>query len=106
MTYAHTYKAHSTFRYKLRPEVNLEAVAEALPDKCTGADLLQVVSTARSAAVRALVAKLHNGTLKESELSPDSIVIGVSELWEGVVSFRPSVTDDELSHYEAMESQM
>ncbi|XP_037876280.1 uncharacterized protein LOC110384950 isoform X1 [Bombyx mori] len=93
-------------KYKLRPEVNLEAVAEALPDKCTGADLLQVVSTARSAAVRALVAKLHNGTLKESELSPDSIVIGVTELWEGVVSFRPSVTDDELSHYEAMESQM
>lgn len=46
---------------KVREEVDLSAVAAALPDSCTGADLLQVVSTARAAAVRALVAKLHAG---------------------------------------------
>lgn len=38
-------------------------MAAALPESCTGADLLQVVSTARSAAVRAVVAKLHAGKL-------------------------------------------
>ncbi|KAG6455481.1 hypothetical protein O3G_MSEX009205 [Manduca sexta] len=93
-------------KYTLRPEVNLESVAEALPDKCTGADLLQVVSCARSAAVRGLVSKLNSGAIKESELNPNSVVIGVSELWQGVDSFRPSVTDDELAYYESLESQM
>ncbi|CAH2231684.1 jg2342 [Pararge aegeria aegeria] len=51
-------------RYNLRPEVELEDVAAALPERCTGADLLQVVSVARAAAVRGLVDKLHAGTLK------------------------------------------
>ncbi|KAH9639293.1 hypothetical protein HF086_014157 [Spodoptera exigua] len=92
--------------YKLRDEVDLEAVAAALPDSCTGADLLQVVSTARSAAVRALVAKLHAGAVKESELSPDSVILGVSEMLHGVESFRSSVTDDELEYYESLKSQM
>ncbi|XP_022817859.1 peroxisome assembly factor 2 [Spodoptera litura] len=92
--------------YKLRDEVDLESVAAALPDSCTGADLLQVVSTARSAAVRALVAKLHAGAVKESELSPDSVILGVSEMLHGVESFRSSVTDEELAYYESLKSQM
>ncbi|XP_047537016.1 peroxisome assembly factor 2 [Vanessa atalanta] len=92
--------------YKLRPEVNLEDVAEALPARCTGADLMQVVSTARSAAVRGLVDKLNSGHVKESELSSDSVIIGVSELWHGVESFRPSVTEEELAYYESLQSQM
>ncbi|KAJ8714091.1 hypothetical protein PYW08_007711 [Mythimna loreyi] len=92
--------------YKLRDEVDLESVAAALPDSCTGADLLQVVSTARSAAVRALVAKLHADAVKESELSPDSIILGVSEFLHGVESFRSSVTEEELSYYESLKSQM
>ncbi|CAB3249279.1 unnamed protein product [Arctia plantaginis] len=92
--------------YKLREEVDLETVATALPDSCTGADLLQVVSTARSAAVRALVSKLHAGLLKESELSPDSVILGNSEMWEGVESFRPSVTSEELQYYESLQLQM
>lgn len=92
--------------YKMREEVDLEIVAAALPDSCTGADLLQVVSTARSAAVRALVSKLHAGAVKESELSADSIILGNSEMWEGVESFRPSVTHEELAYYESLKSQM
>ncbi|XP_026331724.1 peroxisome biogenesis protein 6, partial [Hyposmocoma kahamanoa] len=92
--------------YKLRPEVDLEKVAAALPDRCTGADLLQITSTARSASVRSLVAKLHAGTVKESELSPDSIILGVSELYQAVEAFRPSVTDEELAYYETLQSQM
>ncbi|XP_047033693.1 peroxisome assembly factor 2 [Helicoverpa zea] len=92
--------------YKLRDEVDLESVAAALPDSCTGADLLQVVSTARSAAVRALVAKLHAGAVKESDLSPDSVILGVSELLHAVESFRSSVTEEELSYYESLRSQM
>ncbi|XP_050354308.1 peroxisome assembly factor 2 [Nymphalis io] len=92
--------------YKLRPEVNLEDVAEALPVRCTGADLMHVVSTARSAAVRDLVDKLKSGLVKESELSSDSVLIGVSELWHGVESFRPSVTEEELAYYESLQSQM
>ncbi|XP_075982685.1 peroxisomal biogenesis factor 6 [Anticarsia gemmatalis] len=92
--------------YRLREEVDLETVAAALPDSCTGADLLQVVSTARSAAVRSLVAKLHAGIVKESELSPDSVILGNSEMWEGVESFRPSVTNEELTYYESLQSQM
>lgn len=48
-------------RCKLRPEVNLEAVSAALPERCTGADLMSVVATARSAAVRSVVASLRNG---------------------------------------------
>lgn len=63
------------YRYKLRPEVNLEAVAEALPERCTGADLMQVVSTARSAAVRALVSKLHNGNYSTCAGILTSIII-------------------------------
>lgn len=50
-----------SYSYKLRQEVNLEDVAEALPVRCTGADLMQVVSTARSAAVRGIVDKLNSG---------------------------------------------
>ncbi|CAH0594308.1 unnamed protein product [Chrysodeixis includens] len=92
--------------YKVREEVDLGAVAAALPDSCTGADLLQVVSTARAAAVRALVAKLHAGAVKESELSPDSVIIGATELLHAVESFRPSVTPDELAYYESLKSQM
>ncbi|KAL0819562.1 hypothetical protein ABMA28_007655 [Loxostege sticticalis] len=92
--------------HKLRPEVKLEDVSAALPDRCTGADLMSVVSTARSAAVRNLVDKLHKGLVKESELSPDSVILGVSELWQGVESFRPSVTDEELAYYESLQSQM
>ncbi|CAG4954125.1 unnamed protein product [Parnassius apollo] len=92
--------------YKLRPEVNLMNVAEALPERCTGADLMQVVSTARSAAVRGLVDKIKSGSLKESDLSPDSVVLGVSELWQGVESFRPSVTEGELAYYESLQYQM
>ncbi|XP_034834037.1 peroxisomal ATPase PEX6 [Maniola hyperantus] len=92
--------------YKLRPEVKLEDVAAALPERCTGADLLQVVSVARSAAVRGLVDKLHAGQIKESDLSSDSVLIGVSELWQGVEAFRPSVTEEELSYYESLQSQM
>ncbi|CAH2094674.1 unnamed protein product [Euphydryas editha] len=92
--------------YKLRPEVNLEDVAKALPVRCTGADLMQVVSTARSAAVRGIVEKLNNGLVKESELNSDSVIIGVSELWDGVESFRPSVTEEELAYYESLQSQM
>ncbi|KAJ0173570.1 hypothetical protein K1T71_010719 [Dendrolimus kikuchii] len=92
--------------YTLRPEVNLDAVSEALPEKCTGADLLQVVSTARAAAVRKLVANLNAGLVKESELSPDSVILGVSEMWQGVEAFRPSVTDEELAYYESVQSQM
>ncbi|XP_063831279.1 peroxisomal ATPase PEX6 [Ostrinia nubilalis] len=92
--------------HKLRPEVKLEDVSAALPERCTGADLLSVVSTARSAAVRAVVEKLHKGLVKESELSPDSVILGVSELWQGVESFRPSVTDEELAYYESLQSQM
>ncbi|CAH0728500.1 unnamed protein product, partial [Brenthis ino] len=92
--------------YKLRPEVNLDDVAAALPERCTGADLLHVVSTARAAAVRGLVDKLQNGLLKESDLTSDAVIIGVSELWQGVESFRPSVTDEELAYYESLQSQM
>ncbi|XP_045453093.1 peroxisome assembly factor 2 [Melitaea cinxia] len=92
--------------YKLRQEVNLEDVAEALPVRCTGADLMQVVSTARSAAVRGIVDKLNSGLIKESELNSDSVIIGVSELWSGVESFRPSVTEEELAYYESLQSQM
>lgn len=50
------------YRHKLREEVVLASVADALPERCTGADLMQVVGTARAAAVRNLVAKLHQGT--------------------------------------------
>lgn len=50
-----------SYSYKLRQEVNLEDVAAALPVRCTGADLMQVVSTARSAAVRGIVDKLNSG---------------------------------------------
>ncbi|XP_068618960.1 peroxisomal ATPase PEX6 isoform X2 [Battus philenor] len=92
--------------YKLRPEVNLTDVAEALPERCTGADLMQVVSSARSAAVRALVDKINNGLVKETDLSPDSVILGVSELWQGVESFRPSVTEEELAYYESLQHQM
>ncbi|KAJ2953376.1 hypothetical protein O0L34_g966 [Tuta absoluta] len=92
--------------YKLRPEVDLEQVSAALPERCTGADLLHVVSTARSAAVRTLVHKLHSGVVKESELSQDSVVLGVSEFYQGVETFRPSVTDEELAYYESLQSQM
>lgn len=46
------------------------------------------------------------GLVKESELSLDSVIIGVSEMWEGVESFRPSVTDEELAHYESLQTQM
>ncbi|XP_026745379.1 peroxisome assembly factor 2-like [Trichoplusia ni] len=91
---------------KVREEVDLSAVAAALPDSCTGADLLQVVSTARAAAVRALVAKLHAGAVKESELSPDSVIIGATELLHAVESFRPSVTPEELAYYESLKTQM
>ncbi|XP_045502518.1 peroxisome assembly factor 2 [Colias croceus] len=92
--------------YNLRPEVDLEKVAAALPDRCTGADLLQIVSTARSAAVRSLVAKLNSGLIKESDLSTDSVILGISELWQGVESFRPSVTDEELHYYESLQNVM
>ncbi|KAM3960465.1 peroxisomal biogenesis factor 6 [Aphomia sociella] len=92
--------------HKLRPEVDLSAVAAALPERCSGADLLSVVSAARTAAVRALVQKLRSGILKESELSTDSVIIGVSELWHGVETFRPSVTDEELAYYDSLESRM
>ncbi|XP_072929806.1 peroxisomal ATPase PEX6 [Epargyreus clarus] len=92
--------------YKLRPCVNLEDIALALPERCTGADLLHVVSTARAAAVRGLVAKLHSGALMESELSPDSVILGVSELLQGVETFRPSVTEEELSYYESLQTLM
>ncbi|CAG9565548.1 unnamed protein product [Danaus chrysippus] len=91
--------------YKLRPEVDLEAVAATLPESCTGADLLQVTSTARAAAVRGLVEKLNNGLVKESDLSADSVVIGVSDFWEGVEAFRPSVTEEELAYYESLQRQ-
>ncbi|CAH2045210.1 unnamed protein product, partial [Iphiclides podalirius] len=91
---------------RLRAEVNLERVAEALPDRCTGADLMQVVSNARSAAVRALLANLASGLVKESDLSQDSVILGVSELWQGVESFRPSVTEEELAYYESLQYQM
>ncbi|XP_048486153.1 peroxisome assembly factor 2 [Plutella xylostella] len=86
--------------------VSLELVAEALPERVTGADLLQVVSTARAAAVRALVHKLQQGLLKESELSADSVVISVSDMQRGVAAFRCSVTDEELAYYEALKHQM
>ncbi|CAG4957484.1 unnamed protein product [Colias eurytheme] len=92
--------------YNLRPEVDLEKVAAALPDRCTGADLLQIVSTARSAAVRSLVAKLNSGLIKESDLSTDSVILGISELWQGVESFRPSVTEEELHYYESLQNVM
>lgn len=92
--------------YKLRPEVRLADVAAALPAGCTGADLLSVVGAARAAAVRGLVRQLHAGLVKESELNPDSVVLGVSELWQGVEAFRPSVTDEELEYYESLQSQM
>ncbi|GBP85812.1 Peroxisome assembly factor 2 [Eumeta japonica] len=92
--------------HKLRPEVKLDDVAAALPERCTGADLMQVVSTARAAAVRALVNRLHSGIVKENELNTDSIILGVSELWEGVQSFRPSVTEEELAYYESLQRQM
>ncbi|XP_063367497.1 peroxisomal ATPase PEX6 [Cydia amplana] len=92
--------------YKLRAEVHLADVAAALPAGCTGADLLSVVAAARSAAVRGLVRDLHAGLVKESELSPDSVVLGVSEFWQGVEAFRPSVTDEELEYYESLQSQM
>lgn len=49
---------------------------------------------------------LFSGLVKESELTADSVVIGVSELWHGVEVFRPSVTDEELAYYESLESQM
>ncbi|XP_014371926.2 peroxisome biogenesis protein 6 [Papilio machaon] len=92
--------------YKLRGEVKLCSVAEALPERCTGADLMQVVSTARDAAVRGLVHKINTGLVKETDLSPDSIILGVSELWQGVESFRPSVTEEELAYYESLQYQM
>ncbi|XP_013182873.2 peroxisomal ATPase PEX6 [Amyelois transitella] len=92
--------------HKLRPEVNLEAVALALPERCTGADLLQVVSHARAAAVRTVIHRLQAGQIKESELSPDSVILGVSELCAGVDSFKSSVTDEELAYYESLKSQI
>lgn len=92
--------------HNLRPEVSLEEVAAALPERCTGADLLSVVSVARSAAVRALLDKLRDGQVKESELNTDSVILGVSELWEGVKSFRPSVTEEELLYYESLQTQI
>ncbi|XP_023934717.1 peroxisome assembly factor 2 [Bicyclus anynana] len=92
--------------YKFRPEVQLEDVAAALPERCTGADLLQVVAVARQAAVRALVDKLHAGQIKEGDLTSDSVLIGVTELCEGVKAFRPSVTEEELAYYESLQSQM
>ncbi|XP_049877810.1 uncharacterized protein LOC126375017 [Pectinophora gossypiella] len=92
--------------YKLRPEVDLEQVSAALPERVTGADLLQVVGTARAAAVRGLVARLHAGAVKESELSPDSVILGVSEMYRGVESFKPSVTDEELAYYESLQTQI
>ncbi|CAF4868376.1 unnamed protein product [Pieris macdunnoughi] len=92
--------------YNLRPEVDLEKVAAALPQRCTGADLLQVVSTARTVAVRSLVEKINTGVVKESELSEDSVILGVSDLWRGVESFRPSVTEEELYYYESLQTVM
>ncbi|XP_052756516.1 peroxisomal biogenesis factor 6 [Galleria mellonella] len=92
--------------HNVRPDVQLASVAAALPERCSGADLLRVVSTARAAAVRALLRDLHNGLIKESELSTDSVIIGVPELTEGVETFRPSITDEELAYYDSLESRM
>ncbi|RVE43915.1 hypothetical protein evm_011426 [Chilo suppressalis] len=92
--------------YKIREGVCLEDIAAALPERCTGADLLAVVDSARAAAIRSLVRDLQAGLVKESEFSQDSVILGVSELWQGVESFRPSVTDEELAYYESMQTQM
>ncbi|XP_041969433.1 peroxisome assembly factor 2 [Aricia agestis] len=92
--------------YNLLPGVDLTAVAAALPERVTGADLLQVTDTARAAAVRALVQRMQRGLVKESELTADSVHIGMEELWQGVESFRPSITEEEMSYYESLQSQM
>ncbi|KAL4717910.1 hypothetical protein ACJJTC_001328 [Scirpophaga incertulas] len=93
-------------KYKIDDSVSLENVAAALPERVTGADLLSVVDTARTAAIRELLDRLHRGLLKENELSQDSVVLGVSHLWHGIESFRPSVTEDELAYYESLQTQM
>ncbi|CAG9789382.1 unnamed protein product [Diatraea saccharalis] len=92
--------------YKMTEEVRLEDIAASLPERCTGADLLAVIDTARAAAVRALVHNLQAGLVKESEFSQDSVILGVPELRQGVESFRPSVTDEELAYYESLQTQM
>lgn len=46
------------------------------------------------------------GAVKESELSPDSVIIGATELLHAVESFRPSVTPEELAYYESLKTQM
>ncbi|XP_050674959.1 peroxisomal biogenesis factor 6 [Leptidea sinapis] len=92
--------------YNLRDDVDLEKVAAALPDRCTGADLLHVVSVARSAAIRELISRLNDGLIKETDLNADIVVLGEQQLWEGVESFRPSVTEDELRYYESLQNIM
>jgi hypothetical protein len=51
--------------HKIAEAVSLEAVAGALPERCSGADVRAVVDAARAAAVRRLVAQLHDGTCRE-----------------------------------------
>ncbi|XP_059053175.1 peroxisomal ATPase PEX6 [Achroia grisella] len=92
--------------HNVRPEVQLGSVAASLPERCTGADLLRVVSTARAAAVRTLLRDLRDGLIKESELSTDSVIIGDPELKEGVETFRPSITDEELAYYDSLQTRM
>lgn len=44
--------------------------------------------------------------IKESDLNSDSVILGVSEFCQGVESFRPSVTEEELNYYESVQTVM
>jgi hypothetical protein len=46
------------------------------------------------------------GLVKESELNLDSVILGVPEFLEGIESFRPSITEEELAYYESLSTQM
>ncbi|XP_077284635.1 peroxisomal biogenesis factor 6 [Arctopsyche grandis] len=92
--------------HNLGKSVDLDAVASNLPEKCTGADLSSIVNHARHQALVKAVRNAESGSIDPAKLSENDIMIEQEDLLSALVDFVPSISKDEMNHYESLRTKL
>ena len=103
-----------TRKFDLGPDVDLPAVAEAIPSRFTGADMYALCSDAWTAAmkrhVRASrpdcgVADGTGGISRRPPASDAAVQVQLCDFREALRGLQPSLSEAELARYEALRLQ-
>ncbi|XP_033639604.1 peroxisome assembly factor 2-like [Asterias rubens] len=91
-----------TRKFVLSPDVKLDLVADKCPLTMTGADFYALCSDAMLNAVKRKISDLETGNT-EDELS---IVVDQEDFMVALESLVPSVSEQELQHYQQIQNQI